>query len=200
MSVIGAPAHLVDDRVERQVRVDRGRAVTDQAGDVVHGPCFARLDHQAHASAQFLVYQEVVDGRDQQQGRYRGTKSALAWRSESTTTLAPPRTASSTWAQTVVQRIAQPLSGVACAFGRRTARRRRRCASRGPARPRSRTAGWPARRWSALAQASMIWWQERGPGSSRLPSGPTEDDSEVMSSSLMASSGGLVTWAKSWRK
>ena len=37
-------------------------------------------------------------------------------------------------------------------------------------------------------------------GSSRLPSGPSVDGSEVTSSSRMASSGGLVTWANSWVK
>ena len=38
------------------------------------------------------------------------------------------------------------------------------------------------------------------PGTSRLPSGPNVADSEVISSSRIASSGGLVTWAKSWVK
>jgi hypothetical protein len=39
-----------------------------------------------------------------------------------------------------------------------------------------------------------------GVGSSRLPSGPIGLLSEVTSSSRMASSGGLVTWANSWVK
>jgi hypothetical protein len=39
-----------------------------------------------------------------------------------------------------------------------------------------------------------------GVASSRLPSGPIEDPSEVTSSSRIASSGGLVTWANSWLK
>ena len=44
---------------------------------------------------------------------------------------------------------------------------------------------------------TTIWRQEAGPGSSRFPSGPVAHDSEVTSSSLIASSGGLVTWANS---
>ena len=42
--------------------------------------------------------------------------------------------------------------------------------------------------------------QEAGVGSSRLASGPIEPYSEVTSSSRIASSGGLVTWANSWLK
>ncbi len=47
---------------------------------------------------------------------------------------------------------------------------------------------------------STIWRHDAGPGSKRLPSGPVEDSSEVTSSSRIASSGGLVTWANSWEK
>ncbi len=39
-----------------------------------------------------------------------------------------------------------------------------------------------------------------GPASSRLASGPTDDDTAVTTSSRMASSGGLVTWANSCLK
>lgn len=42
--------------------------------------------------------------------------------------------------------------------------------------------------------------QEAAVGSRRLPWGPSEEISEVTSSSRMASSGGLVTCAKSWVK
>jgi hypothetical protein len=42
--------------------------------------------------------------------------------------------------------------------------------------------------------------QLAGVGSSRLPSGPSVAASDVTSSSRMASSGGFVTWAKSWVK
>ena len=45
-----------------------------------------------------------------------------------------------------------------------------------------------------------IWRHDPGRASSRLPSGPTVAASEVTSSSRMASSGGLVTWANSWVK
>ena len=45
-----------------------------------------------------------------------------------------------------------------------------------------------------------IWRHDPGVASSRLPSGPTVAASDVTSSSRMASSGGLVTWAKSWVK
>ena len=47
---------------------------------------------------------------------------------------------------------------------------------------------------------STIWRQDAGVGSSRLASGPIEPASEVTSSSRIASSGGLVTWANSWAK
>ena len=40
----------------------------------------------------------------------------------------------------------------------------------------------------------------RASGSSRLPSGPIVRRGEVTSSSRIASSGGLVTWANSWRE
>ena len=47
---------------------------------------------------------------------------------------------------------------------------------------------------------STICRQDAGVGSSRLCSGPVVVDSEVTSSSLMASSGGFVTCANSWVK
>ena len=47
---------------------------------------------------------------------------------------------------------------------------------------------------------SSIWRTESGPGANKFPSGPMVDDSEVTSSSRIASSGGLVTWANSWLK
>ena len=47
---------------------------------------------------------------------------------------------------------------------------------------------------------STIWRQDGGLGSSRLASGPIVPDSEVTSSSRIASSGGLVTCANSWAK
>ena len=46
----------------------------------------------------------------------------------------------------------------------------------------------------------MIWRHDSAVGSSRFDSGPSVDSSEVTSSSRMASSGGLVTWANSWVK
>ena len=196
----GAPAHLVDHGVEGEVGVDGGRAVTDQAGQVVDGAGFARLDDEAHPGPQFLVHQEMMDGGDEQQGRDRGRRRR--WRGGPT---APRRWPRRRWLLRPGRTPWSRASRQALARGgrrpwRRTARRGRRCASPAPARPRPRTAGWPARRWSVPARGSLIWWQDPGPGASRLPSGPTDDDSEVMSSSLMASRGGLVTWAKSWRK
>ena len=71
---------------------------------------------------------------------------------------------------------------------------------------------------SALRSSSLMWMilassslsitgngsvscrQLSGPGCSRLASGPTEPPTEVTTSSRMASSGGLVTWANScWK-
>ena len=62
--------------------------------------------------------------------------------------------------------------------------------------------------WRILARSSLektgngrtTWRHDAGVGSSRLASGPIEPLSEVTSSSRIASSGGLVTWAKSWEK
>ena len=47
---------------------------------------------------------------------------------------------------------------------------------------------------------STTWRHEAGVGSSRLASGPIVLESEVTSSSRIASSGGLVTCANSWLK
>ena len=62
--------------------------------------------------------------------------------------------------------------------------------------------------WRILARSSLeitgngstTWRHEAGVGSSRLDSGPMVPFSEVTSSSRIASSGGLVTWAKSCAK
>ena len=53
---------------------------------------------------------------------------------------------------------------------------------------------------SMIGNGSTSWRQLSGPGRSRLASGPIVDDTDVTTSSRMASSGGLVTWAKSWAK
>ena len=54
--------------------------------------------------------------------------------------------------------------------------------------------------FDSTGKGSTICRQDAGDGVSRFCSGPIEPDSEVTSSSRMASSGGLVTWAKSWLK
>ncbi len=53
---------------------------------------------------------------------------------------------------------------------------------------------------SMTGSGSRICRHEPARARSRLASGPMVADSEVTSSSRMASSGGLVTWAKSWVK
>ena len=53
---------------------------------------------------------------------------------------------------------------------------------------------------SMIGNGSDSWRQLSGPGSSRLASGPTDDDTAVTTSSRIASSGGLVTCAKSCLK
>ena len=47
---------------------------------------------------------------------------------------------------------------------------------------------------------STTWRQDAGDGSNRFRSGPVVPPSEVISSSRMASSGGLVTCANIWEK
>ena len=53
---------------------------------------------------------------------------------------------------------------------------------------------------SSTGNDSVTWRQDAGVGSSRLRSGPIDVDSEVTSSSRIASSGGFVTWANSCEK
>ncbi len=68
--------------------------------------------------------------------------------------------------------------------------------------------GDPGGRWRSFATWSLwrigysilIWRQASGAASSRLPSGPMVDAIDVTSSSRIASSGGLVTCAKSCAK
>ena len=65
-------AGQVLDRLDGQVRVDRGRAVADQQRDVVHLADVAGLDHQADLGPGLLPDQVVVHGRGEQQRRDRG--------------------------------------------------------------------------------------------------------------------------------
>ena len=80
-------------------------------------------------------------------------------------------------------------------------------------RPRDRCVSKPGMSpsrlmWRILARSSLektgngstTWRHDAGVGSSRLASGPMLPESEVTSSSRIASSGGLVTCAKSWLK
>ena len=53
---------------------------------------------------------------------------------------------------------------------------------------------------SSTGKGSTTLRQAAGSSASRLWSGPMVDASDVTSSSRIASSGGLVTWAKSWLK
>ena len=62
--------HLVDG-LEGQVRVDRADAVADQQREVVHLARLAGLEHEAHARAQALADQVVVQARDRHQRRDR---------------------------------------------------------------------------------------------------------------------------------
>ena len=67
---IAAVEHVLD-RLERHVRVDRGRAEADQRGHVVHLAGVAGLDDQADLGAGALPDQVVVHRRDSQQRRDR---------------------------------------------------------------------------------------------------------------------------------
>ena len=59
------------DGLERQVRVDRGRAEADQHRDVVHLACVAALHHQRHGGALLAADQVVVHRGHRQQRRNR---------------------------------------------------------------------------------------------------------------------------------
>ena len=67
------PAELdqLRERLEHQVRVDRGGAVADQHGDALHAARLARLDDQAGLEARPLADEVMVDGGDGEQGRDR---------------------------------------------------------------------------------------------------------------------------------
>ena len=135
-----------------------------------------------------------------------GASSVVELRSESTITLAPSAMAAETRRRTssIAAPKARPPSGV----GR-------------PASPAAATGNSPSMAkalnpgvspfsltYMSLARSlrSMtgwgrtIWRHAPCPASSRFPSGPTVAAREVTSSSRMASSGGLVTWANSWVK
>ena len=66
-----AVADEVLDRLEGQVRVDRGGAVAEQQRDVVHLAAVAGLDDEADLHAGLLAHQVVVHGRRHQQRRDR---------------------------------------------------------------------------------------------------------------------------------
>ena len=53
---------------------------------------------------------------------------------------------------------------------------------------------------ASTGNGSTILFAASGTSASRLASGPIVEASEVTSSSRIASSGGLVTWANSWLK
>ena len=66
-----ALAGEVLDRLHREVGVDRGRAVADEQGDVVHLADVAGLDQQPDLGAGLLADQVVVDRAGEQQRRDR---------------------------------------------------------------------------------------------------------------------------------
>ena len=53
---------------------------------------------------------------------------------------------------------------------------------------------------SRIGVLSLIWRADSGPGSSRFPSAPIVVSADMISFSRIASTGGLVTWAKSCLK
>ena len=135
-----------------------------------------------------------------------GAQSAVELRSDRTMMLAPSAMASDTRRRTtsMARRSASPPAAVGA-----------------PACPASRTSKSPSiakalkpgvspcsLTYMSLARSSRsmtgigsrICRHEPWDASSRLASGPMVAESEVTSSSRMASSGGLVTWAKSWVK
>ena len=194
----GAPAHLVGDRVKGEVGVYGRRPVPDQTGHVMNGPRFSRLHYEADVGAQFLVHQEMVDGGHQQQRRYgHGIGVRMPVRKDDHT--GPAQDGIFDLSTDVVKGVAQSLSGARRALGREQAVDGKAVpAGDEPVLVYVQQGGQLVVRKHRAGQHDLV--ARPGPGSSRLPSGPTEEESDVMSSSLMASRGGLVTWAKSWRK
>ncbi len=125
-----------------------------------------------------------------------GHRSLLESRSDSTMILAPLRIASETSDLISSSRRCRPSPPSATGNRPRTT-----WGTKPGMSPSSLT-------WTSLARSSLsmigedsaIWRQLAGRGSSRLPSGPIELPRLVTSSSRIASSGGLVTCAKSCEK
>ena len=134
---------------------------------------------------------------DEEQGR-DGRQLGEEWRSERTITFAPSAMATSTFSHTSSSARRKAGPGSAGLTGNR------------PSTAKVRQPGWvpSSLMYRSFASSSLvitgrgmtIWLQLSGSGASRLRSGPMVPASEVTSSSRMASSGGLVTWANScWK-
>ncbi len=62
-----AAAVHVEQRLVRQIRIDRRRAETDQAGEMVRVACVAGFDEQVAVAAQLLLREARVHGAGREQ-------------------------------------------------------------------------------------------------------------------------------------
>ena len=117
-----ARARQLGDRLEREVRVHRARAVADEEGDVGHLARFARLDHEPDANSLSGAHQRVMNGARREQARDRGVRfvdAAIAQNEDAVPFVDRPRRARTQ----LVERRRERLARVA--VGREQHRQRR---------------------------------------------------------------------------
>ena len=168
-----------------------------QQRHVVHLAGVAGLHHQADAGAGLLAHEVLVDRRRRAAATGSGPARALELRSERTMTFEPRAMAMLTCRRTSSMATAKRLAAAGDVEEPVDGEGVESPASR---RARSRRASLASSSLSITGYGRMIWRHEPAGGSSRFASGPSLERPEVTSSSRMASSGGLVTWAKSWVK
>jgi hypothetical protein len=60
-------ANQAIDRFEGHIRIDRAHAIADEQREVMHFSGFAGFEHQAHAGAQALANQVMMQTRNSEQ-------------------------------------------------------------------------------------------------------------------------------------
>jgi len=123
-----------------------------------------------------------------------GAHAPLESRSETITYSTPRATAAETFSQISAIRARRDSAPPSGRYRPRTLR-----AAGIPSSP-SRCRNWSSWSLSMTGKSTATWRVRTRSVVSRLPEGPTEPRRLVTSSSRMASSGGLVTWAKDCTK
>ena len=190
-----AGPHEVLDGLHGEVGVDGGGTEADEQGHVVDLAHVAGLDEQAHLGAGLLADEVVVDGsREQQRRDRREVAAGVAVGEHDEAGSVGDR----------LRHLGEDLLEAVAHGGR----------SPGDVVEAADDVGGVAGQVAVgvdvhdLGELVVVDDGEvedelagvRGDADRALPSGPMKVPSEVTSSSRIASSGGLVTWAKSWVK